>query len=159
MVKRMNLVTLQVCSLVLGRGMHSTSAEQVFCPRAWGACRSLGSLSVRSLHCLCQVRVARNHQGSRGSLSLAPHAGLSPLLPDPRLVLTGADPISLCGHRPLASRNHWPGRAAEPPGHELYHRPPPPHPATRAPVGNPKSISRDGFLPHLAFPTIYSSIS
>lgn len=47
---------------------------------------------------LCQVRAAWIPQGSWGSPLLAPQAGPSPLLSEPRLVLTGAEPIVLHGH-------------------------------------------------------------
>lgn len=100
------------------------------CPHTWGAHRSL-RLSVQSLRCLRRVRAARSHQGSWESPSLAPRAGLSPHLWEPRLVITGAEPIVLRGPGPLSSRSRWPGRAAEPPGSEFSHSSPPPQAAAR----------------------------
>nr|XP_035971441.1 F-actin-capping protein subunit beta isoform X2 [Halichoerus grypus] len=90
------------------RGMHLKECRAGVSSACLGTHRSLR----RSMQSLCRVRAAWMPQGSWGSPSLAPQAGPSPLLLEPRLVLTGAEPIVLPGHGPLSSRNHWPGRAA-----------------------------------------------
>ncbi|XP_038387719.1 uncharacterized protein LOC119870469 [Canis lupus familiaris] len=71
--------------------------------------------------------------------------------------LHSSEPRLVHGPQAFVLQERLAGQPAEPPGSELSRSPPPPHPATWAPVEHPKSVSGDSFLHHLPLQTVYYS--
>lgn len=65
----------------------------------------IGWSSMQNLHCLCCVTGFEAARDPWGSPALASGQGCPHAIPEPRLVLPGAEPILLRGNDPLSSRN------------------------------------------------------